>query len=173
MTALHDDQGSIDTRRPWRAVLAFGAFVLSVAGGAWVVGARHRALHGADFFTGDLLDARFPPPTHLRGAGTDTVHAMRWPLAPGSGALDVRFETRHLPRARLVTAVRVTPGQDVLDGVEASVRVIDYDTTTVGTNGEAVPVGHVTLECIERAGDGEHTHRVELRGDGTWVLAPP
>jgi tetratricopeptide (TPR) repeat protein len=75
-----------------------------------------------------------------------------------------------LDRARLVTAVRVAPGRDVLDGVEASVRVIDYDTVTVGADGVAAPVGHVTLECVERAGDGEHPHRLELRADGTWVL---
>lgn len=167
-----DDQESTSVRRTWRGVGLFVAFVAAVVGGAWAVGARHRSLHGADFFTGVYVDARFPPPAHLRAAGTDGAHTLRWPLAPGSGALEVRFETRRTPRARLVTAVRVAPGRDVLDGVEASVRVTDYDTVTVGPDGAAAPVGHVTLECIERAGDGEHPHRVELRGDGTWVLDP-
>lgn len=172
-TDAPDDQESIAVRRTWRSVALFAAFVLSVVGVAWAVGARHRALHGADFVSGLLLDARFPPPAHLRGAGQGSTHTMRWPLAPGSGALEVRFEALRLDRARLVTAVRVAPGRDVLDGVEASVRVIDYDTVTVGADGVAAPVGHVTLECVERAGDGEHPHRLELRADGTWVLDRP
>lgn len=166
-----DDQEPHRLRAAWRGIALFVAFVLSVLGTAWGIGSRHRSLHGADFFTTVYLDARFPPPTHLRGAGADAVHTLRWPLAPGSGSLRVSFETRRLAAGpRLVTAVRVAPGGDVVDGVEAAVRVTDYDTTTVGADGAMAAVGHVTLDCMERAGDGEHPHRVELRGDGTWVF---
>jgi hypothetical protein len=167
-----DDQGATVVRRTWRNIALFAGFVLAVVGAASAVGGRYRALHGADFFTGVYLDARFAPPPRLRGAVTLAAHSLRWPLAPGSGGLDVRFESRRVGRSRFVTAVRVAPGSDVLDGVDATVRVIDYDTVTLDADGRAAAVGHVTLECLERAGDGEHPHRLELRGDGTWVLDP-
>jgi hypothetical protein len=167
----NDDQEPHRLRAAWRGIALFIAFVVSVVGVAWWVGSRHRSLHGADFFTALHLDARFPPPTHLRGSGADATHTLRWPLAAGSGSLHVRFETRRLAAGtRLVTAVRVAPGSDVVDGVEATVRVTDYDTTTVGADGAMASIGHVTLDCVERAGDGEHPHRVVLRGDATWVF---
>lgn len=155
----------------WKGPAAFAAFVVGVLGAASVVAGRHRALHGADFVTGLHLDVTFAPPAHLRAvAPRAATHAVAWPLTQGSGSLAVRLSTAAWPsRERHVTAVRVAPGADLLDGVEATVRVTGYDTVTVGADGAAAPIGHVTLECVERAADGVRTHRIELRGDGSWV----
>lgn len=155
----------------WRPFVMFAAFVLAVLGGAMGVGARHRAVRGADFFTGRYLDVRFTPPDGSARGGSSTVHEVPWPLAQGSGALRVRFEvTRTSASARLITAVRVEPSPSVIDGVEATVRVTGYDRSAVGVDGVERPVGRVTLECIERAPDGTHPHRIELRGDGSSAV---
>lgn len=145
----------------------FAAFVLTVLGVAMGVGARHRAVHGADFFTGHHVDVHFAPPETLRG-GAVTVHEAPWPLAQGSGALTVRFEvTRYPTHEQIITAVRVDASPSVIEGVEVSVRVTGYERSAVGADGVERPIGRVTLEGVERAPDGEHPHRIELRGDGT------
>ncbi len=161
-----DEEPPRDAPRRWVGPAVFFAFVAAVVSGASAVASRHRALHGADLVTGLYVDARFAPPPSLAGART-VSHDATWPLAPGSGSLRVRFETVSRGRASAVTAARVEPGARVLDGVEARVRVTGYETSATADDGRAIPVGRVALECVERAADGEHVHRIELRGDGT------
>ncbi len=153
--------------RLWLAPVLFMVAVGSVIAVASSVASRHRSLHGADFFTGLYVDARFAPPPSLVGA-TSRRHTTSWPLAPGSGSLRVRFEGAARGAASAVTAVRVEPAADLIDGVEARVHVTGYDTSIV-VEGALRPRGRVALECVERAADGEHTHRIELYGDGVTV----
>lgn len=150
--------------RPWLAPAVFFACLAAVIAAASSVVSRHRALHGAEFFTGRHLDARFPPPPSL-ARERPTTHTARWALASGSGSLRVTFETVSRERASAVTAARVEPGADVIDGVEATVRVTGYDTTIV-VDGVERPRGRLSLECVERAGDGTRTHHLDLYGDG-------
>lgn len=157
-----------DRSRPWLAPVLFFAAVALVIGTASTVATRHRALHGADFFTGRYIDARFTPPPALVGAPVE-AHTFAWPLRQGSGSLRVRFETvARVGSGAAVSAVRVEPGADLLDGLEATVQITGYDARAV-IDGVAVPWGRVSLECVERAADGEETHRIELRGDGRHV----
>jgi hypothetical protein len=150
--------------RPWLAPVVFFACFAAVIAVASSVVSRHRALHGADFFTGRHLDARFSPPPSLARERPST-HTARWALASGSGALRVTFETVSRERASAVIAARVEPGPDVIDGVEATVRVTGYDTSIV-VEGVARPRGRLSLECVERAGDGTRIHHLDLFGDG-------
>lgn len=150
--------------RPWLAPVVFFACVAAVVAGASSVVSRHRALHGADFVTGRYVDARFPPPVSLSRERPST-HTVDWPLTTGSGSLRVRFETVSRGAASAVTSMRVEPGADLIDGVEASVSVTGYDTSLV-VDGVARPRGRVSLECVERAGDGVRTHHLEVFGDG-------
>ncbi len=157
-----------DGARPWLAPVLFFTCVALVIGVASAVATRHRALRGADFFTGRYVDARFAAPPSLVGAPA-VVHDFAWPLRQGSGSLRVRFETTaRAGSGAVVSAVRVERGADLLDGLEATVRVTGYDTRAV-IDGVEAPWGRVSLECVERASDGEATHRVELRGDGRHV----
>lgn len=147
------------------APLRFALFVALVLGLASAVATRHRAVHGADFFSGRHLDVTFAAPPSLRGAPLSERH-FAWPLSQGSGSLAVTWQTVAQGPQSAVTAVRVEPGADLVDGVEATVRVTGYDTVTVDDSGRAQPVGNAVLECVETAADGLHRHRLELRGDG-------
>ena len=162
-----DESVAATSDRPWLAPVLFVVAVAAVITVASSVASRHRSLHGADFFTGRYVDARFAPPASLVGV-TPREHTTSWPLAPGSGSLRVRFEGVARGAASSVTSVRVEPGRDLIDGVEARVQVTGYDSSIVFA-GALRPRGRVVIECVERAADGEHTHRLELYGDGETV----
>ncbi len=163
--AVTPPEASAQRDRPWLAPVVFFACVAAVVAGASSVVSRHSALHGADFFSGRYVDARFPPPPSL-ARERPASHVVGWPLAAGSGSLRIRFETVSRGAASAVTSARVEPGPDLIDGVEARVTVTGYDTSVV-VDGVPRPRGRVSLECVERAGDGERTHRIEVFGDGS------
>jgi hypothetical protein len=152
-------------RRRWVGPALFVAFVVAVLSAAYAAVGRDHALHGADFVTGLYLDLSFRAP---HNAEAPVVHAIAWPLSQGSGSLQVRFETRRAGAASVVTSVRVAPWPHTGDSVDASVRLTGYDSSIELPSGERVALARATLECTERAADGEHSYTLELLGDGTW-----
>jgi hypothetical protein len=164
------DTSPIERQEPahWKGPVVFLFVVSAVIATAFAVGQRHRSVHGADFFTGYHLDAHLRAPASAMG--NPALHRFHWALTQGSGSLHVQFETIRVRGGSSVVSARVQSGSDLVDGVEAHVRITGYEP---GGESTSVPMGTLTLECEERAGDGVRTHVVELRGDGHWSIINP
>jgi hypothetical protein len=164
------DTSPIERQEPahWKGPAVFLLAVSTVIAIAFTVGQRHRSVHGADFFTGYHLDTHLRAPSSV--VGNPVGHRLHWALTQGSGSLNVQFETVRVRGGSSVVSARVQPGGDLVDGVEAHVHITGYEP---GGETTSTPIGTLTLQCEERAGDGVRTHVLELRGDGHWSVVNP